>query len=67
MSIAALSKRIPELSAVALALILALAVLLYFKVRDQHQWVAHTLEVESALNDFEAAMFAAEGGQRGFL
>ena len=67
MSIAALSKRIPELSAVALALILALAVLLYFKVRDQNEWVAHTLEVESALNDFEAAMFAAESGQRGFM
>ena len=67
MSIAALSKRTPELSAIVLALIMTLAVLLYFKVRDQYQWVAHTLEVESALNDFEAAMFAAEGGQRGFL
>jgi signal transduction histidine kinase/ActR/RegA family two-component response regulator len=67
MSIAALSKHTPELAAVVLALILALAVMLDFKLRDQNGWIAHTLEVESSLNDFEAAMFAAESGQRGFM
>jgi signal transduction histidine kinase len=67
MSIAALSKRTPELAAVVLALILALAVMLDFKLRDQDGWIAHTLEVESSLNDFEAAMFAAESGQRGYM
>jgi signal transduction histidine kinase/CheY-like chemotaxis protein len=67
MPIAALSKRTPEIAAVVLALILALAVMLDFKLRDQNEWIAHTLEVESSLNDFEAAMFAAESGQRGFM
>ena len=46
MPIAALSKRTPEIAAVVLALILALAVMLDFKLRDQNEWIAHTLEVE---------------------
>lgn len=60
-------KRLPEAAAVLLILVLALALSLDAKHQEQTHWIAHTLEVQAALSDYEAAIFAAESGQRGFI
>lgn len=60
-------KRLPEISAALLIVIVGFAYLLDAKLREQNDWVRHTVELQSALNDYEAAIFAAESGQRGFI
>ncbi|MBS0252824.1 MAG: CHASE3 domain-containing protein [Proteobacteria bacterium] len=60
-------KRLPEISAGLLIVIVGFAYLLDSKLREQNEWVRHTVELQSALNDYEAAIFAAESGQRGFI
>ncbi len=61
------AKRLPEISAGILIIIVAFAYLLDSKLREQNEWIRHTVELQSALNDYEAAVFAAESGQRGFI
>lgn len=58
---------LPEAAAVLLLLVLGLTLSLDAKLQDQTGWIEHTLEVQSVISDYKAAIFAAESDQRGFL
>ena len=60
-------KRLPEAAAVLLILVLAFTLALDAKLQEETRWIEHTLEVKSVVSDYEAAISAAESGQRGFL
>jgi signal transduction histidine kinase/ActR/RegA family two-component response regulator len=60
-------QRIPEVAAVALAVILALAVGLGTRYVEQISWVRHTLEVQTKISQIWSLLQDAEIGQRSFV
>ena len=60
-------QRIPELAAVALAVILALALGLGTRYVEQTSWVRHTLEVQTKISQIWSLLQDAEIGQRSFV
>jgi signal transduction histidine kinase/ActR/RegA family two-component response regulator len=60
-------QRIPEVAAVALAVILALALGLGTRYVEQTAWVRHTLEVQTKISQIWSLLQDAEIGQRSFV
>jgi len=60
-------QRIPEVAAVALAVILALALGLGTRYVEQTGWVRHTLEVQTKISQIWSLLQDAEIGQRSFV
>ncbi len=60
-------ERIPELAALAVALIFALTVWLGTRYVDQADWVRHTLDVQTKIARIWSLIQDAEIGQRSFV
>jgi signal transduction histidine kinase len=62
-----LKKRVPEATALALLLLIALTVWLGLWLMTETAWVRHTLEVRTKISEIHSDLQAAEIGQRSFV
>lgn len=62
-----LGSRVPEVSGVALLVLLAITVWIGSRYLDQASWIRHALQVETAMSDTWSLLQDAEIGQRSFV